>query len=286
MKKIYFSFILAFAFFSVPGFTFAKTDISLSQTDITFSQDNIVEGNSIKIYVRVYNNGDTDVLGQVIFLNNGSPMPSPQPVSLKPGTYDDVFINWKPTAGEYNIEAKITGISPTDEELSNNSVKKQVSADLDTDKDGVGNRKDSDIDGDELENDKEATLGTSPVKPDTDGDKVNDKTDAFPLDNNKWESETINNIFEGTTTNEDNFTDSQVIAGASDEADTNSIYYKLTKGNVDKIKLDSSKFPLSMLNSAALFFGIDANYIYFAFAVLLLIIILFLLGLRKKKKEY
>src|SRR3989344_52315 len=283
MKKLWLIFIVTVALLSVANFGFAKTDISLAQTDITFSQDNIVEGNSVKIYARVYNVGDTDVLGQVIFLNNGSQMPSPQPVSLKPGTYDDVFINWKPMAGEYSIEAKITGIIPADEESSNNSVKKEVFIDSDTDQDGIGNKKDPDIDGDKLENEKEETIGTSPTKADTDGDKVNDNTDAFPLDKTKWESET--NIFESNNT-ETNFKDSQAIAGASDEADTNSIWYKLTKGSGEKIKLNPNKFPLSMLNFAALFFGIDANYIYFAAAVLLLIIILFLLGLRKKKKKY
>lgn len=283
MKKIQLIFILAVMLLSIANFGFAKTDISLSQTDITFSQDDIVEGQSVRIYARVYNNGDTDVLGQVIFLNNGSQMQSPQPVSLKLSTYDDVFINWIPTAGEYNIEARVTGVSPADEELNNNNVKKEVFVDSDTDKDGIGNKKDPDIDGDELQNDKEAAIGTSPTKSDTDGDKTNDNTDAFPLDKTKWESEM--NIFE-TNNNETNFTDSQAVVGASDETDTNSIYYKLTKGNGKKIKLDSNKFPLSMLNSAALFFGIDANYIYFSAAVLLLIIILFLLGLRKKKKQY
>lgn len=288
MKKIYLIFILTVMLSSIANFSFAKTDISLAQTDITFSKDNIIEGNPVKIYARVYNNGDTDMLGQVIFLNNGKEMPSPQPVSLKPGTYDDVFINWKPAAGEYNIEAKITGISPTDEELSNNSVKKEVFIDSDIDIDGVGDKKDPDIDGDGLPNDKEVAIGTSPTKPDTDGDKVNDKTDAFPLDKTKWTSESNaneNNIFEDAAS-ENNFTDPQAVAGAGDQNDTNSIYYKLTKGNGEKIKLDSHKFPLSLLNSAALFFGIDANYIYFAAAVLLLIIILFLLGLRRKKKKY
>ncbi len=283
MKKIHLSFILTLALLSVAGFVFAKTDISLSQTDITFSQDNIIEGNSVKIYARVYNLGDTDVLGQVVFIDNGKELPSPQPVSLKPGTYDDVFINWKPFAGTYNIEAKITGISPADEELSNNSVKKQVFIDLDTDKDGIGDKKDPDIDGDELLNDKEIAIGTNPTKPDTDGDKVNDNKDAFPLDKTKSVSEA--NIFE-TNNTETNLTDSGKVAGTSDKNNTNSIYYKLTKGNGEKITLDEKKFPLSLLSSAALFFGIDKNYIYFAAAVLLLIIILFLLNLRKKKKKY
>ncbi len=274
-------FILAFAFLGFANNSFAKTDISLSQTDITFSQDNIVEGNSIKIYARVFNIGDTDVLGQVIFLNNGKELPNPQPVSLKPGTYDDVFINWKPSAGTYSIEATISGISPTDDNVGNNSVKKEAIVDKDTDNDGIGDKKDPDIDGDTLQNDKETTAGTSPIKPDTDGDKVNDNTDAFPLDNTKWESAAR---MDEPNTQKDT-TGPQQIADASDRNNPNSIYYKLTRSSGNKITLDSNKFPLSLLSSAALLLGVDKNYIYFTAAVLLLLIILFLLNLRKRKRR-
>ncbi|MBM3230997.1 S-layer homology domain-containing protein [Candidatus Peregrinibacteria bacterium] len=39
-----------------------------------------------------------------------------------------------------------------------------------------------DLDNDGLTNGQEALIGTNPAKPDTDGDGVNDKDDAFPLD--------------------------------------------------------------------------------------------------------
>lgn len=58
----------------------------------------------------------------------------------------------------------------------------------DSDFDGVGNACDSvddgesDSDGDGLTNSREHGIGTSPTNPDTDGDGVNDGTDAFPLD--------------------------------------------------------------------------------------------------------
>jgi len=51
------------------------------------------------------------------------------------------------------------------------------------DGDAYGDACDSDIDGDSLTNDAEATLGTNPYNPDTDGDLHRDGDDYLPLDN-------------------------------------------------------------------------------------------------------
>lgn len=57
---------------------------------------------------------------------------------------------------------------------------------LDTDKDGIGNIRDVDDDNDGLSDIEEDKIGTDPLNPDTDGDKVVDGKDAFPLDPNEW----------------------------------------------------------------------------------------------------
>jgi hypothetical protein len=59
----------------------------------------------------------------------------------------------------------------------------------DTDKDGIDDSKDSDIDNDGLYNWEEAKLGTNPAKYDTDGDGYSDKEDAYPLDPKRWKAE-------------------------------------------------------------------------------------------------
>ncbi len=51
----------------------------------------------------------------------------------------------------------------------------------DLDLDGLGDVCDDDIDGDNLTNSEEATLGTDPENPDTDGDGLRDDTDPVPL---------------------------------------------------------------------------------------------------------
>lgn len=53
---------------------------------------------------------------------------------------------------------------------------------VDTDHDGVGNNADTDDDNDGLSDLEELAKGTDGLKKDTDGDAVNDKEDAFPLD--------------------------------------------------------------------------------------------------------
>ncbi|MCX5715608.1 MAG: FecR domain-containing protein [Candidatus Omnitrophica bacterium] len=61
--------------------------------------------------------------------------------------------------------------------------KRALADGIDTDGDGTYNEIDLDDDADGLLDTEEATAGTDPLKPDTDGDGYNDKNDAFPLDN-------------------------------------------------------------------------------------------------------
>ena len=166
----------------------AKTDLSLNTTDITFSKQEIFEGEEVRIYARVFNLGDVDVYGFILFQRNGREMADPQPISVKPNTYDDVFINWTAESGTHNIQAKIIGTNLTDENPDNDeAVLDNYFVDLDTDKDGIGNGQDADDDNDGLSDEKEIALGTDSLNPDTDGDRIRDNIDPFPLDSTEWQ---------------------------------------------------------------------------------------------------
>jgi hypothetical protein len=141
--KVLFLSALVLGIFVCPSLSFAKTDLSISDTDIIFSKDNLISGQAVRIYARIFNNGDTDVYGFVMFFGNDKELGQPQPISVRANNYDDVFIDWQAVVGTYNIQAKIINTNPTDENLSNNVVtKKNIFVDVDANKNGVGDKQD------------------------------------------------------------------------------------------------------------------------------------------------
>ncbi|MBI2625126.1 MAG: hypothetical protein HYW70_02240 [Candidatus Nealsonbacteria bacterium] len=165
----------------------AKTDLSITATDITFSKEDPLDGENVRVFARVFNLGDTDVYGFVVFLDGKREMAGPQPISVKANTYDDVFIDWEAASGSHNIDAKIIGTNLADENSSNDVAKKEnYFVDLDTDRDGKGNIADQDDDNDGLSDNDEIAIGTNPLVLDTDGDLVKDGIDLFPLDKSEW----------------------------------------------------------------------------------------------------
>lgn len=197
--------IIIFATFAFSEISLAKTDLSITATDITFSKDEPLAGETIRIFGRVFNLGDTDIYGFVIFSDNGKEIADPQSISVKINTYDDVFIDWQTTAGNHDIKAKIINTNLRDDNVENNeAIYKDYSVDLDTDSDEIGNKKDLDDDNDGLSDEQEAILGTNPINPDTDGDKIRDSADAFPLNPKEWQDSDRDKIGDNEDTDDDN----------------------------------------------------------------------------------
>lgn len=73
----------------------------------------------------------------------------------------------------------------------------------DADRDGVTDKKDSDMDNDGLYNWVEGSKGTDPRKYDTDGDGVSDKEDVYPLDPKKWEKEIVKQTVDAGNNNDE-----------------------------------------------------------------------------------
>lgn len=313
MKRNYLNQLFVFTTLVVlllPFFVFAKTDLSISETDITFSKDEPLDGDTVRVFARVFNTGDTDVLGYVSFLNNGKEMTDPQIISVRANTYDDVFIDWKVKNGTYDIEVKIIGTNLPDDDVTNNkTIRKHFFVDLDTDSDGIGNEKDTDDDNDGLIDEEEAKIGTDPKKSDTDDDGVSDKIDAFPKDKNESRDTDQDGLGDNKDLDDDNdglFDQDELFKygtnplnndtdadGLSDKqeikTDTNPIKTD-TDGDGyndsgDKYPLDQTKWQTGSLGSVIGFFGGNKNYIAIAIGILVLLVILFLLFKRKKKKK-
>jgi len=244
MKKLLiFSAVLAL-FFCGANSVFAKTDLSITDTDITFSKDNPFEGDNLRIFCRVFNVGDTDVQGYVLFLNNGKEMADPQPISVKANTYDDVFIDWKAKFGNFKIEAKIVGLNLTDDNPDNNkTAQRNVFVDLDTDGDGIGNTQDLDDDNDGISDEQEKAIKTDPLNPDTDGDKVKDNIDVFPTDPTEWRDTDNDGIGDNKDLDDDN-------DGLSDEQE-------LLQYGTNPLSRDSDNDGLS--DDQEIYLGTDPN---------------------------
>ncbi len=315
MKKNYNIFLfffgavmtLALLFFS--NAVFAKTDLSISETDITLSNDTPLNRDTVRIFARVFNVGDTDVLGYVVFLLGAKEMADPQPISVKTNTYDDVFIDWVAKTGTNNIEVKITSLNPADDNPENNKiVKKEIFIDSDTDGDKIGDKNDLDDDNDGLTDEEELEIGTNPKEPDTDNDQVKDSVDVFPKDKTEWQDtdqddlgdnkdldDDNDGIFDfeeiyelGTNplnqdTDQDGLNDKQEIEQKTDakRADTDN---DGANDSVDKFPLDASRTGASLMDSVAGLLNSE-NSIYLFFGGPLVLLVLFFLFRKKKRRR-
>ena len=286
----------------------AKTDLSITENDITFSKENAMEGEIIRMFARVLNTGDTDVYGHVVFLSNGKEISDPQPISVRTNNYDDVFIDYKISAGSHSITAKIISENPSDENLENNTaLKKEYFVDSDTDKDGSGNQKDADDDNDGLSDDQEISSGTNPLLADTDGDHAKDGADAFPKDKTEWQDTDKDGLgdvkdldgdndgifyFEeefdyGTNplsadTDNDGIKDQEEIISGTSPADADT-----DKDGTDDLKdefpIDPSKTTASLMDALARLLNSEAS-IYYIFGIPGALLVLFLLFRKKRRR--
>lgn len=294
----------------LPLGSFAKTDLSLASADITFSKEEAVAGQTVRVFARIFNLGDTDIYGFVVFSDNGKEMAERQPISIKASTYDDVFIDWKASAGTHNIEAKIIAASLPDENPANDkAVKENYFVDLDTDGDGIGNNLDLDDDNDGLPDEREQALGTDSLDPDSDGDRAGDGVDVFPLDAKEWrdfDSDGVGDNADLDDDNDDLLDDDEVFIFGSNPLSSDTDGDDMPDGeeikigtmvlsadsdsdgvidSKDKFPLDSSMAQAALIETAksvAQKMGIPLPYLLGVPGLLLLFIILFF---RRRREE-
>jgi len=248
-------FFIFFIFISnINSIIFAEfpRDIYLQPGDIFSNKKNIQIDNQARIYATIRNNSDEDISGYAIFFDKteNKQLSSKKIFSAISHKNDDVFVDFIPTIyGNHTIEVTISPNNLIGDNPKNNRLSTQVFVDYDTDKDGILNNQDPDMDNDKVPNNQdqfplnyyeaydtdrdgignnqdldddndglsdleEKKLGTSPFKKDSDKDGINDKDDAFPLDIN----EQADFDQDGIGDNKDNDDDND---GILDEEDAN-----------------------------------------------------------------
>ncbi len=115
--------LLALCAFVMPTLVFAAqadVDVTITPGTPVFSPSEIYAGETIRIYANIMNVGKTDVAGEVGFYQGPNLLDTPRPFSLRAnGASEDVWIDWVPVVGTYNILLKVETDRP-DQNPTNN----------------------------------------------------------------------------------------------------------------------------------------------------------------------
>ncbi len=212
--------------FPLTAFAAYTGDISINSKDIRFSSDTFMEGKTIRIYATAINQSNLDLLGVVRFYANGNQIGGDQAISIFRHKTDDIFMDFVPlNYGEVKIAVKIFPWEPDIDDPSNNWIVDYINIVQDSDHDGIPNSIDTDMDGDNVPNEKDAfpldpkewldTDGDGKgnnVDTDDDNDGVPDTLDEMPLDPN----ETLDTDHDGIGNNADTDDDGDGLSDAEE----------------------------------------------------------------------
>lgn len=167
------------SFISACFLIFAASSVSAAslgfiQGTIWYSKDPFFSGDTVRVYSAVLNGTSDDIIGSVSFYDNGKEIGKTPFTAAGSGRLQEVWLDWQATEGEHEISARINNAFITKAGEANKPViisnsesgRSERFVDLDTDKDGVGNKNDADDDGDGVSDVIETQKGTDPLKKD------------------------------------------------------------------------------------------------------------------------
>jgi hypothetical protein len=162
----------------------ANIDLFIPVNTFSIAPEPRVEGQSVRLYAQAQTAETIDAYGTITFFAEGTPIGTPQPISIINGVSDAVFMDWIPAFGGFidlTISASLN--DDTDTDLSNNTATiKDIFIDYDSDGDGIGNAADIDDDNDGVPDTEDAFPTDNSESADADSDGIGDNAD--PDDNN------------------------------------------------------------------------------------------------------
>ncbi len=167
-------------------------DLAFREDSLRLAYGDVIVGKEMRLLAKIYNLGTVDMKGGVAFYFGSQLIGNSQEVSVLSGSSDDVWVTFTVPDQPFNIRAIIITPDVSDQRPDNNqALTPFYNPDIDTDRDGKADAKDTDDDNDGLSDEQELTKGTDPKDADSDNDGKSDLHDFYPLDGSRWQEEVV-----------------------------------------------------------------------------------------------
>lgn|GEM_PF-1931627 len=176
--SLFFLFVFSAIFLFCGNFVFAQNSSNAGVVNgIWYSKYPFFAGDKTNINLAIRNQSNYSIAGKVRFYDYNL-LIGESDFSAGEGKLIVVQVEYKFSAGKHKISAKLVDVKKSEfgktPELivlkSDLLEDSEVFADMDIDRDGIGNLNDADDDNDGLDDNKEISLSTNPLNPDSDGD--------------------------------------------------------------------------------------------------------------------
>ena len=125
MSKIYLAFFAFLVLLSQSSNAWAAQydfDANVDIQSISIQPPTFFAGEPVRLYGHITNEGNKDISGYLAFFQGQQELGTEQPFSMRAGgDAEDVWVDWTPVAGTYNVSIRILQTSPQDQNPGNDT---------------------------------------------------------------------------------------------------------------------------------------------------------------------